>query len=97
MDINEEKELCYIHWVDSFGCSSSWESLEDLEAPRPLDVYSVGWVVLESDTAVTLVPHIHGGRESVGAVPSGCGDMTIPKLAIMKRVILSFGGDNDKT
>lgn len=77
--------LVLISWEDSFGVSSSWEEIpEDLD-PKPLVCNSVGWIVAENDRCITVVPHMHEADPDLGAVRSGCGDMTIPKSCIIAR------------
>lgn len=83
--------LVLIEWEDSFGVGPSWEPIPDDLDPAPASCFSAGWLVAENDRVVTLVPHIHDADESIGAVLSGCGDMTIPKSCILKRTDLKAG------
>ena len=80
--------LMCIEWVDSYGCSSEWQRLETSD-PNPLICKSVGWVIYESDTCVVIVPHM---TEPIAdsSVPDGCGDMTIPTVAIVSRRALTL-------
>ena len=77
--------ITYIKWVDSFGCSSSWGALE-IDKCKPMHCESVGYVVFEDSEIVVIAPHRtlpHPGREGVDY----CGDMTIPKVAIVDKRI----------
>ncbi len=77
---NTYKLVC-VKWVDAFGCSTTWEEIEDVEAHAHY-CYSVGWIVKESDDAIVLVPHYSPASELYNVKEQGCGDMTIPKLGI---------------
>lgn len=72
--------LKHIRWVDSFGCSSSWESIPP-DKVAPLYVDSVGWEVYRDEHCVVLVPHITP-VDHEHTKQQGCGDMTIPLVAI---------------
>ena len=69
-----------IEWFDSFGCSSNWSSLTLTEAPRPQICKSVGWLLHDGDDCKVVVPHL--SDSTPGIDPQGCGDMTIPSIAI---------------
>ena len=82
------KRLVLIEWEDSFGVSPSWEGLDDVEEPEAAICYSVGWLIVDGDKRKVVVPHVHEANESIGAVFSGCGDMTIPTSAVRRLVDL---------
>ena len=79
--------LVLIEWLDSFGCSPSWTSLEDSRA-APLVCRSVGWLLKDTDTCKVLIPHITNPSDP-GITPQGCGDMTIPTCAVTRMVDLA--------
>lgn len=79
--MSTEHKLVLIEWVDSYGCSSDWRSIEGCD-PKPTVCRSVGWLVHEDEKCKTIVPHI---CEQEG---QGCGDMTIPTEAIKSVVAL---------
>lgn len=83
------RQLTYIKWQDSVGCGSHWAETDGSEA---LDhfCHSVGWVVAESDRSLVIVPHISPESEALGVSNQGCGDMTIPKPAIVQRVVMDL-------
>jgi hypothetical protein len=83
-----EYPLVLIKWVDSYGCGSAWGCTEDLE-PRPHYCYSVGWIVKETKDVVVVVPHFSPKNDRIEAVESGCGDMTIPRVAIVEQTKLN--------
>lgn len=72
--------LVYVQWLDSFGCSSSWQPTK-IESCSPMVCHSVGWLLFDSPECKVIVPHL--------ADRQGCGDMTIPTVAITKMVDLS--------
>lgn len=73
-------KLVVIEWIDSYGCSSDWSSLDITQ--QSMKCQSVGWLVHDGDDCKTIVPHICQ-QES-----QGCGDMTIPTEAIKSIVVL---------
>ena len=75
------RRLVLVTWVDSFGCSSSWQNMDEpLQAPSAMTCRSVGWLAHDGDECKVLVPHIAevGGDEP----DQGCGDMAIPTVSI---------------
>lgn len=83
----EKQRLVYIKWVDSFGCSSTWEEIQEEYDPKPLICRSVGWLIHDGDDCKIIVPHLTS-KEHDHAIQQGCGDMTIPTRAILKIVSL---------
>lgn len=79
-------QLVFVEWLDSFGCSPTWEQLDGC-SPRPLTCKSVGWLLHDDADCVVLVPHVATPPGATG--PQGCGDMTIPARCIVRRVDLS--------
>jgi hypothetical protein len=67
--------LVIIEWLDSFGCSSRWENLSNCDNPEPVICRSVGWLLSDTKACKVVVPHITPDQ--------GCGDMTIPTIAIV--------------
>jgi len=81
--------LVLIEWIDSYGCSSTWENLEGCK-PSIMSCKSVGWLVHDGDDCKTVVPHVANGAQQ------GCGDMTIPTCAITRLVDLGVPEDHDE-
>lgn len=72
--------LVLIEWVDSFGCSSSWEDLNEDYQPKPIICRSVGWLFRDESDCKVIVPHVAPLPD--GDLQQGCGDMTIPTQSI---------------
>ncbi len=84
-----KERLVYIEWLDSCGCSSHWATVQDDLEVEPVICKSVGWLLFESKKCLVVVPHLsHVNFE--GGKSQGCGDMTIPKAAVIKIKDLSL-------
>ena len=83
------KELVYIEWVDSFGCSPDWAEIVPDMKPELLVCKSVGWLFYDGPDCKVIVPHITSEGHSQTA-QQGCGDMTIPSKAVLKIVPLEI-------
>lgn len=70
--------LVLVEWLDSFGCSSSWQDIENVQ-PTALLCKSVGWLLFDGPDCKVIVPHLTFPADSP---QQGCGDMTIPARAI---------------
>lgn len=64
-----------VQWTDSRGCQANWTELEDYD-PKPCIMTSVGYLVIDNDDYIMLVPHL--GEDPL----QGCGDMTIPRVCV---------------
>lgn len=71
--------LVLIEWVDCYGCSTSWQELDDDCDPKVMICRSVGWLFRDGPDCKVIVPHIADGLDGV---EQGCGDMTIPTCSI---------------
>jgi len=76
-------KLEMIEWIDSFGCSPEWQSIEHVKLNEPLTCVSVGKIIAEKDDYVVICPHFTKPHDDLEE--QGCGDMTIPKIVIVKR------------
>ena len=74
--------LVLIEWLDSYGCSPHWQTLEDCHA-KPLVCRSVGWLLQDDADCKVIVPHL-SESSNAPVPPQGCGDMTIPLAAILR-------------
>lgn len=73
-----DMKLVKVAWLDSRGCHDHWAVLEDLREAKPCIIWSVGWVIAETDDYIQICPHI-------GTDPDqGCVDMVVPKIAIQE-------------
>ena len=75
----------HVTWIDSSGGDTGWEPVENLD-----DVHcniiiceSLGWVLKETDDALTIAHNVSDGHS--GAEAQFTMGMTIPKVAIIKR------------
>ena len=83
------KKLYIIKWIDSYNSPSTWEKISEMQKPQSMICISVGWIEKESKTNIIIIPHISDidNKENKG---HGCGSMTIPKSAILKRSKLKY-------
>lgn len=75
-------KLVRINWVDSaLPADNGWRLRDDVEGITPGRMSSVGYVISETKRHVTIAAHVSSG---------GCvyGVLTIPKVAVTKRVTL---------
>lgn len=70
--------LVLVEWVDSSRVVD-WQPIKDLES-SVTRCRSVGWVAVDADDCIVIVPHMDDDGWQ------GCGGMTIPKVAITRRV-----------
>ena len=75
-----------IEWVDSALDRHGWKSLDEITARAPI-VRSVGFVVRETAEQIVLMPHLVEAQEGIEG--QGCGEMTIPVVAIRTRAKLT--------
>ena len=80
--------LVLVDWIDSRGVGTDWEFFTDplTTKPKPCYIKSVGWLAHEDDECVVVIPHVADDKQ-------GCGDMTIPKIAIKRMSDLPLPGD----
>lgn len=74
--------LVAIDWVDSYGCASQWGDITR-KLPVAHHCFSVGWVAVESDEAIVIVPHLSPENREINSDEHACGDMTIPTCSII--------------
>jgi hypothetical protein len=71
----EHLKIAEVHWVDSLA-GSSWTLTEDYEGDNAIDCFTIGILINESESAVTLA-------QNVGFSPDQfCNTITIPKCAV---------------
>lgn len=72
-------EIVLVKWEDAFGCPEGWQMLDEVERKTSF-VQSVGFVAAETETTLTIVPHVGGlNRETQQAA----GAITLPKRQII--------------
>lgn len=75
--------LLEIEWVDSHSTSDgAWHSLDEARSSPNLNLHTVGYLIEDSKSYLTLVGSLSLVGDKVSQVS---GDMTIPKCAIVKR------------
>lgn len=67
----------WIEWDDSCGAADVWEFRDDMDPLLPARCITVGFVMDETDTYVTIA--------STVAEVQVLGRLTIPKVAIVRR------------
>jgi hypothetical protein len=84
--INNNK-LHIIKWIDSYNAPGVWEEISEMQEPKSMICVSVGWIEKETKDNIIIIPHISDidNKENKG---HACGAMTIPKVAILKRIKL---------
>jgi hypothetical protein len=78
-------DIVLVVWEDSLGCPQGWQRFEECE-PSTVTIRSVGWILRETEEAITLCPHI--GKVD-GEENQGQGIMTIPKRCVLTRTAIS--------
>lgn len=73
---NTRWPIVEVVWIDSRGVSESWSLLGDLFSQGVCEIRSVGYLAVDIDEYVVVLPHYGEGPEQ------GCGEMTIPRSAI---------------
>lgn len=69
------KRLVLIRWKDAMGgVRAGWRDIKTMTAP-PADCLSVGWLLLDEETHVKIVPHI-----ALGDPTEGDAELAIPKV-----------------
>lgn len=79
--------LVLVEWIDSYGCSASWEPLDGGNSPKALLCRSVGWLFRNGKECKVIVPHI-SSPDNQGIPQQGCGDMAIPTKSIVRMIYL---------
>lgn len=75
-------KLVLVEWLDSRG-GTGWTLTDDLDASM-CACWSAGWIMAESETAITVAGHI-------GTDPDQCcGEITIPRVAILRIAALDL-------
>lgn len=81
--------MTYIKWIDSRGVGSQWIQMKHIEQHNACICESVGWIIHEDDSVIEIAPH-RSDIES-GDQMQVCGEMVIPKVAILERITLELG------
>lgn len=73
-----------VEWIDSQG-DGSWHPLFEAKAEEVSRITTVGYVIGETDEAVTLAQSIDGKGGNERRIAMVDNTITIPKVAITKR------------
>jgi hypothetical protein len=85
--IDKNNKLVLVEWQDSYNITTNWELISQMPKLISMICVSVGWITQETKDYILIVPHISDikNKNSLG---TGCGVMSIPKSAIVKRKVL---------
>lgn len=95
MKKNTKRKIVYVEWVDSVQPQPSWRQFDDLSDfdLAPCICVSIGWVIRETDDALSLAISLSDeGTDSMAV----SGLATIPKTAITKIVTVNVKARNRK-
>ena len=76
-------KIAKVEWEDSFGLFGIWNSRESVEELRPSIITTVGFVVKEEKSHMTLTASVTQGESS-----DMQGPICIPRRAIKKVTVL---------
>jgi hypothetical protein len=81
--IKSKHKLVLVKWQDAYNTTVNWKSIRELEKPKSMICFSVGWIIKQNKQNLLLMPHISDikNRKSLG---DGCGDIIIPKVSVLK-------------
>jgi hypothetical protein len=75
--------VVYVKWIDSRGAGGAWTMMKHIDQHSASTCESMGWIIYEDDMVLEIAPHrsdIDAGDEM-----QVCGEMVIPKVAILER------------
>ncbi len=78
----KDKDLVLVDWRDAFGVQMDWRCIDHIK-PDNLLCHSVGWLTHKDKDSIVITPHISDQNHDEAEF-MGCGDMTIPMLAVIK-------------
>jgi len=81
--LDKKHKPIYVEWTDSCGCSPRWEFEEEIKH-EVLTVKTMGFLIKENDALISVANSIVPETELQTAQITGV--MTIPKIAITKRI-----------
>lgn len=71
----EHLKIAEVHWVDSIS-GTGWTLTEGYNGDKPTDCFSIGILIDENDSAITIAQNYGLDPEQI------CNTMSIPKVAI---------------
>lgn len=80
--MSPQRRLVLVTWIDSFNCTSSWNSAEPSETQkRQMVCKSVGWLTHHGEETLVVAPHMTTPFE--GETGQSCGEMSIPVCSLL--------------
>jgi hypothetical protein len=70
-----EYRLVRVIWKDIQGLESTWTSLEEIEEMAPVSIETLGWIIKEDKSHLTMVSSLAADQTfagSVTSIPKGC-------------------------
>ena len=70
-----EYRLVKVVWKDIQGLEATWSSLEEIEEMAPVSIETLGWIIKEDESHLTMVSSLAADQTfagSVTSIPKGC-------------------------
>ena len=67
--------LVKVVWKDIQGLEATWSSLEEIEEMAPVSIETLGWIIKEDESHLTMVSSLAADETfagSVTSIPKGC-------------------------
>lgn len=81
----KKTKLVYVTWNDATGhTQGSWDSVRDVEEWKPMVVHSIGWIIADTDTHITIAGTYTDDKKDCSA--AHC----IPKAMIIKKRFITL-------
>jgi hypothetical protein len=77
--IDYTNKAIYVKWVDSYGVTTGWQSIDGFEH-CPLLIHSFGVVIYQDDNVISLAHNY--AKETPNTIEQANGIMTIPLACI---------------
>ena len=79
--------LVVVRWLDSRRPAAAWLRLSDFEPDGVCDCLSVGYIIYEDETQLTIAPNI---ADADSEDPQISGTIEIPVCAVVEKKILKI-------
>ena len=82
--------IALVEWLDAHGgVRTGWRDMAEIRKREPVVALSIGYLVAETKTTITICPHIVTDGE--GNAEMGDGEISIPRSWVRKIKVLSRG------